>query len=113
MQTLKCFQLLIVLVFSMLVSCVEIIEFDTTREGGQLVVDGAIATGSGPFEVYLGRTASAERKTTPLEDASITLFDEQGNSIDYEALGEGTLSSAGRSRFDRDRQNLPYSDQSA
>lgn len=73
----------------MLGSCVEIIDFDTDREAGQLVVDGSIGTGTGPFELYLGRTADTERKTIPLEGAKVTLFDDLGNTETYVELGEG------------------------
>lgn len=77
---------LLLLTFS---QCVEIIEFDTTREGGQLVVDGRIGPGEGPYELYLGQTASTERKTFPLEDADVVIFDDQGRSESYVDLGEG------------------------
>lgn len=72
-----------------LVSCTEIIEFDTDREGGQLVVDGTITTGLGPFELYLGKTAAIERKTIPVDGATVQLFDDQGNSEPYQGQGEG------------------------
>ncbi|MCB0629102.1 MAG: DUF4249 domain-containing protein [Saprospiraceae bacterium] len=70
-------------------ACVEIIEFDTTREGGQLVVDGGVGTGSGPFDVYLGRTASTNRITTPVEQAEIAVYDDLGTVLAYQEIGEG------------------------
>lgn len=69
--------------------CVEVIDFDTDRTGGQLVVDGKLVTGEGPFELYLGRTAATERKTTPVEGARISLFDDQGNMVFYRDQGDG------------------------
>jgi hypothetical protein len=89
MQYVKPYPILILLALLSLAACVEIIEFDTTREGGQLVVDGGIGTGSGPFTIYLGRTASSARVTIPVEQAEIFVYDDQGNGLAYQELGEG------------------------
>jgi hypothetical protein len=70
-------------------ACTEVIEFKTERAGGQLVIDGSISTGQGPFELYLGTTASTDRKTLPVTDATVSLLDEQGRVEAYQHMGEG------------------------
>lgn len=69
--------------------CTEVIDFETERTAGQLVVDGSIFNGSGPFTLYLGTTASTNRRTTPVEGAKVHLFDDQGGMATYRDLGQG------------------------
>ncbi|PHN03839.1 DUF4249 domain-containing protein [Flavilitoribacter nigricans] len=73
----------------MLTGCIEVIDFDTERSGGQLVVDGSVVNGPGPFQLYLGRTANSQRKTIPLEGATVRIFDNEGNSATYVDMSEG------------------------
>ena len=61
-----------------LTGCTEVIDFKTERTAGQLVIDGSIVNGPGPFTLYLGSTASTNRRTTPVEGATVSLFDDQG-----------------------------------
>ena len=70
-------------------SCIEVIDFETVRSGGQLVVDGRITAGPGPYTLKLGETASINRKTFPVEGAQVVLFDGQGQSEFYTEIGEG------------------------
>ncbi len=69
--------------------CTEVIEFDTARVGGQLVVDGRIAVGNGPFRLNLRETATENRKTFPVTGAEITIFDDAGQSESYQEMGDG------------------------
>jgi len=70
-------------------ACQDIIEFDTTRSGGVLVVDGRIASQPGPQFLTLGRTTEEERIPIPETGAEIILFDSRGNSENYTEVEEG------------------------
>lgn len=65
------------------------IDFKTERTAGQLVIDGSIVNGSGPFTLYLGSTASTNRRTMPVEGATVSLFDDRGAMATYQDRGEG------------------------
>lgn len=64
--------------------CIEVIDFDTERDGGSIVIDGSVTEGTGPFAIRLRETASTDRITYPVSGALITLFDDAGNSGAYQ-----------------------------
>lgn len=73
----------------LLISCVEVIDFEVERKGGQLVVDGKITNREGQHMLKLSRTSKEERISTPLSGANITIFDDLGNQEQYTQVEEG------------------------
>ena len=73
---------LIILVF-VCTACVERIQFDIIRGGGQVIINGGISDETGRQEIQLGLTSFAARIPDPIEGAQITIFDDQGNSEAY------------------------------
>lgn len=69
--------------FLLLSSCIEQIRFDVPREGGQIIVDGRFTDEFSQQEIKLGFSATNTSIPTPIRDATITLFDDQGNQIGY------------------------------
>lgn len=78
-----------ILLLLLLSSCVEIIDFGVPRQGGQLVVDGRITDGPGPYELRLSRTADIERLSIPENGATIMITDDLGRTETYEERGDG------------------------
>ena len=79
---------LLVLSLGILVTgCIEQIEFDTEGRIGQLIVDGKITNGSGPHFLRLGIATS--KTPLPVNRATVTLFDNEGNAENYYQVEEG------------------------
>ena len=64
-------------------ACVERIQFDIIRGGGQVIINGRISDETGLQELQLGFTSFAARIPEPILGARITIFDDQGNSEAY------------------------------
>lgn len=65
------------------ISCLSPIEIRSDLIGGQIVVSGQVSTLEEQNFVQLGRTANTERLPFPLSGATVTLFDDLGNSYSY------------------------------
>ncbi len=77
-------------------SCIEPIDFSPEEAVKILVVDGRITQGPGPYAITLSRTVAFGEGTESVTDASVTIYDQQGNQEPclqtdpgiYEAAGE-------------------------
>lgn len=72
------------------VGCVEIIEFETEREGNRLIVDGQITNTSGPHHLRLSLTADNERVPMPFSAAKVTIFNDLGQQEDFREPEQGS-----------------------
>lgn len=88
---MKKFQIIIwmALIHFAFTGCVETIDFSTDWNGGQLVVDGRISAGSGPFFLSLRQTAPIEQKSLPVSGAKIILEEQAGPQYFYAEQEEG------------------------
>lgn len=90
-------KVLIILALFGLFNCVEQISFEAEAEVGVLVVDGSFSTGLDSSEVLLLRTDILGKRVFPPETgASITIFDNQGKSENYEEITAGLYRLPGR-----------------
>ncbi len=80
--------ILIFLVLTLPFSCVEPIDLDIDREGGQLVVYGHIDDGSGPFFVQLQRTTAIPNRFQAETGARLTLHDDLGREGRFRTANE-------------------------
>ncbi len=81
---------MLILLQSFLVnSCIEVIDFDTGRTGGILVIDGTISNAEPPYTLRLRETAPTERITLPVSGAVVTIFDNLGQSETYQEDADG------------------------
>lgn len=60
--------------------CEEIIEFDATNKGGDLVIFGRITDSSDGNRVTVSITAPFDRPPIPVQFAEVIIYDEDGNS---------------------------------
>ena len=74
------FPLYLLIILLSLSSCIEPIDLDVERQGGQLFVDGEITNSTRPHVLNLRRSAVNPRITSPETGALITIFDDQGNA---------------------------------
>ena len=72
------------ILFGGLLGCLTPIEVKVEAAGGRLVVSGQISNISEQNVIQLGSTAELARAPFPVSDASITLFDNLGNSFLYQ-----------------------------
>ncbi len=80
-----------------LCSCVEEIQFESKDEVGTLVVDGLLSTNTDSNLVFLLRTSDLIKQVFPAEEgAQVVLFDGEGNSEQYEDLGQGKYHLTGK-----------------
>ena len=68
---------------SLSIGCVSPINIDSDNIGGNLVVSGQVSTLAEQNIVQLGRTAATDRLPFPLSGATVTLWDDAGNSQSY------------------------------
>lgn len=59
-------------------SCIERIDFKVERKPGQLIVDGDLTNEKGDQVLILSETAENARIPIPIEDAEVTLYNDQG-----------------------------------
>lgn len=77
----------------LLCSCIDVIELnlDSSEVDRQLLIDGEVATGSGPFELRVSYVEGfGLGDQVPIGNAEATLVDSDGNKASYENLGEGS-----------------------
>src|SRR5688572_2750069 len=68
---------------SLSIGCVSPIDIDSDNIGGQLVVSGQVSTLAEQNIIQLGRIAATDRLPFPLSGATVTLWDDAGNSQSY------------------------------
>lgn len=69
--------------------CIEEISFDSVRSEFQLVVDGTIHNGPGPYTIHLGITQSDKTVPIPVSNASIELLDSNDNRVVFVEVEPG------------------------
>lgn len=87
-----------VMVFLMLSACVERIEFDVPLAQFQTVVEGMISDSPGPYTVMVSRGLSLNADSmvrTPIQNATIKLYDNQGNQEDFIETSPGVYQTGG------------------
>lgn len=76
----------------MLYSCIDqiILDLDETEANRQLLIDGEITTGAGPFELRLNYVEGfGLSEQTPIDGANAVLLDSEGNRATYNYIEEG------------------------
>ncbi len=86
---------LLALVLFTCTTCVEIIEFDVERSGRQLVVYGKFTDSSFPQQIQLSMTDPNEELAIPVNDAVITIYDQEGAMENYAQHAEGLYQLSG------------------
>jgi hypothetical protein len=87
-----------VLIFLMMFSCVEKISFDIPSAASQIVVEGMISDMPGPYIVKISRAMEVDADSAqaiPVENASITLYDDQGSSENLSETSPGEYATSG------------------
>jgi len=78
---------------TLLLGCIDQIDFESKSATMLLVVDGRITNSDGPHSLELGITTgintTPDKITTPVEAAQITIFDNLGNQEDYFEIEPG------------------------
>lgn len=81
--------------FLLISSCVEPIYFDVPPAELQLIVEGLITDNPGPYTVSLSKALTLDAQSSepePVQDATITLFDDEGNSEVFTEISAGSYS---------------------
>lgn len=73
-----------------LTGCIDEITFETDRTDNQLVVEGSIHNGPGPYPLHLSITSKENTIPLPLSGASITLSDGNNKIENYTETEPGT-----------------------
>lgn len=92
------YRLLTLLLLVATSACVQPIEFKTRTSGVQLVVEGVITDGPGPYTVYISESLPLGERfsgRSPVSEAVVTLFDDRGNSETLVEKTEGEYESSG------------------
>ena len=72
-----------------LTTCVDPISFEAETGQSQLVFFGNFSQLNQNHYFTIARTSDFDKIAIPVDGAQVTLWDDQGNSADYEASGEG------------------------
>lgn len=83
--------------FLSLSSCIKTIHFKVKHQGGQLVVQGMITNSGGQQELHIGMTARGERKTVPVDNAHVTIYETNDHQEDYHETDPGVYIMDGNS----------------
>src|SRR5258708_1616854 len=78
--------------FALLNACVDPISFEVPPAQSQIVVDGLISDGPGPYSVRLSRSLELNADSSsirPVLGAKIKLHDDEGNIEDFTGTGTG------------------------
>ena len=70
-------------------ACTDIIDLESEREGGQLVIFGRITDGTLGNEIRITRTSISGQEPGEVLNAVVTVSDDQGNSTGYIGDGKG------------------------
>lgn len=91
------YSLLLIILLMITGGCIEEISFDTEFNESQVVVEGSIHNGPGPYTVHLGTTQPDENLPDPLSDATIDLIDSNGNRVAFNEMKPGKYQTADES----------------
>lgn len=86
------------ILFVMLMACVEKIDFDVPAANYQLVVEGMITDGPGPYTVTMSEAMNVNIDSMiriPISKATLTLMDDSGKSETFTEMRPGTYSTTG------------------
>lgn len=88
---------ILILMCLLIPGCIERISSNTKRGGNQLVIEGKITNGNGPYTVKIGRTSNNERVMEPVDGAHVVVFDDSAKTREvFNSDGKGTYTAAGR-----------------
>ncbi|CAN5456627.1 hypothetical protein BH23BAC3_BH23BAC3_25500 [soil metagenome] len=89
MQLPRCYSLWLILLLMIMGGCIDEISFDSEFSENQLVVEGSVHNGPGPYTVHLGETQLGENLPLPLSDATIQLIDSNDNRLAFNEIEPG------------------------
>ncbi len=99
MKARKYFQAIkFLLLFVLMNACVERIEFDLPSAHSQIVIEGMIHDGPGPYTVKISSAMALDAQSTirrPVEHAIVQLFDDEGNVESFTESSPGNYITAG------------------
>lgn len=84
--------------FTLLMACVEKIDFDVPPANYQMVVEGMITDSPGPYTVTLSEAMNVNSDSVigvPITLATLTLFDDEGNSEKFIETSPGVYTTSG------------------
>lgn len=87
-----------ILIFTLLDSCVDRIEFDIPPAQNQLVVEGMISDDPGPYTVRISRALDLEADSvviSPVKQAKVKLLDDEGRSENFSETSPGVYVTGG------------------
>lgn len=71
------------LIFISFASCIEPVALVISRTGGQVIIDGRFTNEPGPEVIFIGIAANKSRVPEVLSGATITIFDDEGNTANF------------------------------
>jgi hypothetical protein len=86
------------IMFTLLMACVEKVDFQVPPAKFQIVVEGFISDSPGPYSVTISEAMNVDLDgviRVPITSAILTLFDDQGNLEKFSEVSPGTYSTAG------------------
>jgi hypothetical protein len=86
-------------IFLLLMSCVERIEFDAPQASLLTIVEGIISDSPGPYTVKVSRGLALDENSTstiPLKNAKIKLYDDKGTNEDFKEISPGVYQTSGK-----------------
>jgi hypothetical protein len=84
--------------FIAITTCIDPIAFNAPKAQSLYVIQGLISTDAGPYEVSVSRGFSLGQEpssSAPVENAIITLFDDNGNTDQFVEISPGKYQSSG------------------
>jgi len=86
---------MLMLIFIATSSCVDEISFESEFSESQIVVEGAVHNGPGPYTIRIGETQPNENLPEPVSDATIVLVDSHENRVPFFETDTGTYQNTG------------------
>lgn len=85
-----------IIILVLLTGCIDRIDTNIPHTGNQLVIEGQITNGNGPYPVKIARTSNKQRIMEPLGGARVMIFDETSHKQElYSEKNKGTYELAG------------------
>ncbi len=87
------------IIFLLLMSCVERIEFDAPSASLLTIVEGIISDSPGPYTVKVSRGLTLDENSTStiaLKNAKIKLYDDKGTTEDFKEISPGVYQTSGK-----------------
>src|SRR5262245_18220839 len=84
--------------FAIMSACVDRFEFKAPEPGLLTVVEGMSSDQAGPYTVRISQGMSLDADSTrhtPISDAQVTLFDDEGNEEVFDETSAGTYATGG------------------